>query len=60
MVTKISELSFFHAIENLKNTLRTGWVGRGVKNPESVSDHAFRMSVMALVLGPQLKCILLN
>lgn len=28
---------------------RTGWVYRNVKKPESVSDHMYRMAVMALV-----------
>ncbi|TSP57626.1 HD domain-containing protein 2 [Bagarius yarrelli] len=29
---------------------RTGWVYRNVKQPESVSDHMYRMSMMALTL----------
>lgn len=49
-------LDFFHALENLKNTPRTGWLKVGVSNPESISDHKLRMSVMALVLAPRLKC----
>lgn len=28
---------------------RTGWVYRNVEKPESVSDHMYRMAVMALV-----------
>ncbi|XP_069866586.1 5'-deoxynucleotidase HDDC2 isoform X2 [Dipodomys merriami] len=28
---------------------RTGWVYRNVKNPESVSDHMYRMAIMAMV-----------
>ncbi|XP_023385606.1 HD domain-containing protein 2 [Pteropus vampyrus] len=28
---------------------RTGWVYRNVERPESVSDHMYRMAVMALV-----------
>ncbi len=49
-------LAFFHLLENLKKTKRTGWVERGVKLPESVSDHSFRMAIMALVLGKKLGC----
>lgn len=29
---------------------RTGWVYRNVKNPESVSDHMYRMAMMALTI----------
>lgn len=28
---------------------RTGWVYRNVPDPESVSDHMYRMAMMALV-----------
>ncbi|KFP41693.1 HD domain-containing protein 2, partial [Chlamydotis macqueenii] len=30
---------------------RTGWVYRNVAKPESVSDHMYRMAMMALVTG---------
>lgn len=29
---------------------RTGWVYRNVKNPESVSDHMYRMAMMSLII----------
>uniref|UniRef100_A0ACB8GC80 HD domain-containing protein 2 n=1 Tax=Sphaerodactylus townsendi TaxID=933632 RepID=A0ACB8GC80_9SAUR len=32
-----------------KRVPRTGWVYRKIANPESVSDHMYRMAVMALV-----------
>ncbi|MBN1941571.1 MAG: HD domain-containing protein, partial [Candidatus Diapherotrites archaeon] len=32
------------------------WVERGVEKAESVSDHSFRMTVMALALGKKLGC----
>uniref|UniRef100_F6VTF9 5'-deoxynucleotidase HDDC2 n=1 Tax=Ornithorhynchus anatinus TaxID=9258 RepID=F6VTF9_ORNAN len=32
-----------------KRVPRTGWVYRNVEKPESVSDHMYRMSIMALV-----------
>lgn len=51
-----SLLNFFETIGKLKGLKRTGWVERGVSNPESVAEHAFRMSAMALVLAPKLKC----
>jgi putative hydrolase of HD superfamily len=49
-------LAFFHLLENLKKTKRTGWIERGVKLPESVSDHSFRLAVMALVFGKKMGC----
>ncbi|MCI31846.1 HD domain-containing protein 2-like, partial [Trifolium medium] len=30
-------------------TKRSGWVRRDVKNPESIADHMYRMSLMALI-----------
>jgi len=37
----------------LKCLKRTGWVERGVTDPESVSDHIFMTSLIALVLGSE-------
>lgn len=34
----------------LQTTPRTGWVKRGVKNPESIADHMYRMGVMSLLV----------
>lgn len=53
---KNSLLSFFHTLEKLKTTPRTGWIERGVQHPESISDHSFRMTILALALAPKLKC----
>jgi putative hydrolase of HD superfamily len=55
-------LDFFHQVGKLKDLKRQGWVIKGVKEPESVADHSFRLGVMALVLAPRLgldssKCI---
>lgn len=44
-----SLLRFYHLIGRLKTTKRTGWVNSGVKLPESIADHMYRMSLMALV-----------
>ena len=49
-------LDFFTAIGKLKEIKRTGWVRCGVKNPESVAGHSFRMATMALMLGKKLEC----
>ncbi|XP_037700031.1 5'-deoxynucleotidase HDDC2 [Choloepus didactylus] len=44
-----SLLRFLRLVGHLKRVPRTGWVYRKVENPESVSDHMYRMAVMALV-----------
>lgn len=46
-------LKFFSNLEKLKETPRSAWVLRGIKNPESVADHSFRVAMMAWVLGKQ-------
>ncbi|XP_029800992.1 HD domain-containing protein 2 isoform X1 [Suricata suricatta] len=42
-------LRFLRLVGQLKRVPRTGWVYRNVRSPESVSDHMYRMAVMALV-----------
>lgn len=43
-------LDFLLILQNLKTTKRTGWVNNKVSNPESISDHMHRMSVIAMLL----------
>ncbi|KAF7667774.1 hypothetical protein LDENG_00048540 [Lucifuga dentata] len=43
-------LQFMKLIGQLKRVPRTGWVYRNVKQPESVSDHMYRMAMMALII----------
>ncbi|XP_056150417.1 HD domain-containing protein 2 [Lampris incognitus] len=43
-------LQFMKLIGQLKRVPRTGWVYRKVKQPESVSDHMYRMAMMALTI----------
>ncbi|KAK7133820.1 hypothetical protein R3I94_015623 [Phoxinus phoxinus] len=43
-------LQFMKLVGQLKRVPRTGWVYRNVKQPESVSDHMYRMSMMALTI----------
>nr|XP_015803508.2 HD domain-containing protein 2 [Nothobranchius furzeri] len=43
-------LRFMKLIGQLKRVPRTGWVYRKVKNPESVSDHMYRMAMMSLTI----------
>ncbi|XP_005990535.1 HD domain-containing protein 2 [Latimeria chalumnae] len=40
-------LHFMKLVGQLKRVPRTGWVYRKVEKPESVSDHMYRMAVMA-------------
>lgn len=46
---KISD--FLINIGALKDMQRRGWVLRGVKNPESIADHTFRMTLAAWLLA---------
>lgn len=43
-----SPLSFFMILRALKTTPRTGWVERKLPNPESISDHMYRMAVLGM------------
>ena len=47
-------LKFLTIVGKLKSTDRSGWVKKKVPSPESVSDHMYRMSIMAMVLGDSL------
>lgn len=42
-------MDFLRILHNLKATKRTGWVRKGVEGPESIADHMYRMSVMAMI-----------
>ena len=42
-------VDFLEMARGLKTTPRTGWVHRGVRGPESVADHSWRVALMALV-----------
>lgn len=45
-------LEFFEHAANLKQIKRRGWIHKiGIKNPESVADHCYSMSVLAMVLS---------
>ena len=35
-----------------QSTPRTGWVRCGIKKPESIADHMYRMATMAFVVNP--------
>jgi putative hydrolase of HD superfamily len=44
-------VKFFEIAAKLKEVERMGWVERGVKNPESSSEHSFMVALMVLILG---------
>src|SRR3989338_9681797 len=47
-------LDFFKTVGKSKRLPRTGWVREGVKNPESIAEHSFRVGVLAMVLADKL------
>ncbi|MCG2686220.1 HD domain-containing protein [Candidatus Parcubacteria bacterium] len=44
-------INFFTKVGQLKKIKRTGWVLRGVREPESIADHSFRLALMAWIFG---------
>jgi putative hydrolase of HD superfamily len=44
-------LNFLIQVNKLKETPRTGWVWRGVKNPETIADHTFGMAIIVWLLA---------
>ncbi len=48
-------LRFMHDGIRLKLVPRSGWWYYGIKNPESVADHVYSMSLMAMVIAEYLK-----
>ena len=42
-------LPFLRLVGQLKRVPHTDWVYRNVQKPESISDHMYRMAIMALV-----------
>lgn len=49
-------IDFFKNVQNLKNIPRQGWINKlNLKNPESVADHSFSVSMMAMVFSDMMK-----
>lgn len=42
--------ALFHDLLNLKKLRRTGWCLRGIRDGESLADHAFGVSILTLLL----------
>ncbi len=48
-------VEFFHIAGKLKLEKRRGWIVKKVKEPESVSDHSFRLALLAMVFAERQK-----
>ncbi|XP_042501467.1 5'-deoxynucleotidase hdd1 isoform X2 [Macadamia integrifolia] len=46
-----SAIDFLTLCHRLKTTKRKGWLNHGIKGPESIADHMYRMALMALIIG---------
>lgn len=53
-MNKNTIVEFAKIVSKLKRVKRTGWVREGIKDPESVAEHTYRMAALALVLAPAL------
>lgn len=47
----MSLVNFTKTIGKLKKVKRTGWLVAGIKNPESVAEHSFRLAVLCMILA---------
>lgn len=50
-MSRSSLLEFFSRAGKLKGVERTGWVEAGVPSPESVADHSYRTTLMAVIIA---------
>ncbi|KAI5353013.1 PREDICTED: HD [Prunus dulcis] len=46
-----SAIDFLTLCHSLKTTKRKGWINHGIKGPESIADHMYRMALMSLIAG---------
>lgn len=47
----MSFLNFAKQAGILKKVKRSGWVKAGIKNPESVAEHSYRLAILAMIIG---------
>lgn len=56
-------LAFFHILERLKTQKRTGWLVKKIPDAESISDHMYRMGILAMCTSDATldvpKCVML-
>ncbi|KZV29345.1 hypothetical protein F511_18496 [Dorcoceras hygrometricum] len=45
-----SAIDFLTLCHRLKSTKRKGWLNHGIRGPESIADHMYRMALMALIV----------
>ncbi|RLI76220.1 phosphohydrolase [Archaeoglobales archaeon] len=51
-MNKVDELvKFIHEAGSLKNIPRSGWLKIGIKDPESVAEHSFRVALIAFFIA---------
>nr|XP_039264289.1 5'-deoxynucleotidase HDDC2-like [Styela clava] len=43
-------MTFYSLVGRLKKIKRSGWVRKGVEDPETISGHMYRMSIMAMTM----------
>ena|SRR3989344_5153051 len=48
-------MKFIFDVGKLKETKRTGWIVQGIKNPESVAEHTYRVAMICMVLAKKFK-----
>jgi putative hydrolases of HD superfamily len=46
-------IEFLHYVGKLKKVKRTGWVTQKIKDPESVAEHTYRVTFLAVLLAEQ-------
>lgn len=51
---KIDYLDFFKNVGKSKRLLRTGWIENKINDPESIAEHSFRTSVLAMVMADKM------
>lgn len=49
-----TKIQLIKEIGKIKKVKRSGWIREGIKNPESVADHSYRVAVMAMIFGKHL------
>ena len=50
-------IKFYEVTNVLKRLPRTGWLVKGIKNPESIAAHSFSTILLALIVGIERKDI---
>src|ERR1035437_6817797 len=47
-------IDFYKYLDDLKRTKRTGWLGKGISDSESVADHSLSVAALSMILAPKL------